>query len=295
MVMAFLVIGAAMASAMAASAQVLATVGAYDEPTQANAVDFVAAGSALNFNQFKSDVATAFTNNFGGVSQCELIGSGSGPYIFSYGTDQTKLLRLIGDANNDIGITASSSSFAQSISLSGLWVNLSPEMSFVFNDTSSGVTNEPVINFGLTVLSTSFFSTGDVTATARFSGGGQASASRSISESSGLGDTFFGFAAPPGQSILSVSFTNNTAGVIEFDDVAFITAVFPTMNLQLIGGTSARIAWPINATSYLLESTTNFPTSTWTSVTNVPAIIGNQFVVTVPSTGGQKFFRLRRP
>jgi hypothetical protein len=285
---------AVVASTITVPAQVFPTVGVYDEPTQTNAVDFVATGSTLDFNQFKSDVAAAFTNNFGGVNQCELIGNSTGPYAFSYGASQTKLLRLTGDTNTNIGIT-SSGLFVQSISLSSLWISLNPEMTFFFKDNPIGLTNEPVIRFGLTILSTSFIHTGTVTATARFSGGGQASASRNLSESSGLGDTFFGFAAPSGQSIVSVTFTNSAGQAMYFDDVAFITDFIPILNIQVTGGFQVRIGWPTNATGYVLVSATNLPASTWTGVTNVPTVNGKQFVVTLPSAGGHMFFRLRRP
>lgn len=48
------------------SAQVLATVGVYN---QSNHVSFVATGSSVTLVQFTSDVATAFANNYGGVNQ----------------------------------------------------------------------------------------------------------------------------------------------------------------------------------------------------------------------------------
>ena len=69
--------------AVPTSAQVFSTVGVYDEPIQTNAVDFVATGSTLSFVQFKEDVATAFSNDFGGVNQCYAIGGNAGPYTFS--------------------------------------------------------------------------------------------------------------------------------------------------------------------------------------------------------------------
>src|SRR5258705_86849 len=50
------------------SEPVFSSVGVYDEPIQTNSVDFVAEGSTLSLSQFKSDVATAFNNDFGGVN-----------------------------------------------------------------------------------------------------------------------------------------------------------------------------------------------------------------------------------
>src|SRR5688572_21842943 len=148
------------------SAQVHSTVGIYDEPTQTNSVDFVAAGSTLNFVDFKVEVARAFTNGFGGVNQCESIGVDVGPYTFSYGLSQTKRLNMTGATNNSIGLAESSSS-KQPISESTIWAS-DPEMTFLLDDISSSVANEAVIKFGLTIVSTTFFSLDDVTATASF-------------------------------------------------------------------------------------------------------------------------------
>jgi hypothetical protein len=214
---------AAAVFAIPASAQILPTAGVYDE---SNAVTFVAAGSTLDFNQFKTDVATAFTNDFGGVNQCNSIGGNAGPYNFSYGAGQTKVLNMTGGAHNDIGVT-SSGKFVRAISGTGLWDSSKPEMTFFTETITSGVPDEAVVEFGLTILSTSAFSMGDVTARARFSDGTEATAQRAISEGPGLGDTFFGFRAPNGQSIVSVTVTNSAGRPMFIDDIGFITAARP--------------------------------------------------------------------
>src|SRR5258705_13369165 len=93
-VLAVFVANATIALTASVSAQVFVTVGMYDEPTQTNSVDFVAQGSTLSFNQFKSDVAAAFNRDFGGVNQCYSIGGNAGPYTFSYGVSQAKRLNM---------------------------------------------------------------------------------------------------------------------------------------------------------------------------------------------------------
>ena len=209
--------------AQSASAQILPTVDVYDE---SNAVKSVATGSTLDFKQFKLDVAAAFKNDFGGVNQCNAIGGDAGPYNFSYGVSQKKVLNMTGGTHNRIGVTASSPS-VQAISGIGLWDNSKPEMTFFMDNLTSSVPDEAVVEFGLTVLSTSYFDMGEVTATARFSDGSEASAQRTISKGVGLGDTFFGFRAPNGQSIVSITFTNSAGRSIFFDDIGFITASRP--------------------------------------------------------------------
>lgn len=280
------------AAMLTASGQVLSTVGVYDEPAQTNGVDFVATGSTLSFGEFKSDVAAAFNRDFGGVNQCYAIGGDAGPYIFSYGVSQAKRLNMTGPANNRIGVTANTSSI-QSISGTGIWGSLRPEMTFFLGDVSSSVANEAVIKFGLTIVSTTFFSLGDVTATATFSDGSKAIASRFINEMAGLGDTFFGFTAPSGQSLVSVTFTNSAGRPMYFDDIAFITAPFPSLTILKDGPSRVRVSWPTNVTGFSLEFTMSFPAQLWTPATNTPSILGDQFVVIFDSTIGQTFYRLR--
>lgn len=277
-----------------AAGQVFYTVGEYDEPTQTNAVDFVATGSTLNFAQFKEDVATAFANNFGGVNQCYSISLDSGPYNFSYGISQAKRLNMTGPTNNQIGIGANSSHI-QSISGISRWSSSRPEVTFFLQDVASDVANEAVIEFGLTILSTSLFSMGEVTGTATFSDGAKVSASRFISEAAGQGDTFFGFAAPNGQSIASVTFTNSAGRSMFIDDIGFITASVVPLAIRKVGSSQVCFSWPTNAVGFSLEFTTDLSTQAWTSNTNTPVIIGNQFTVTVDSTAGQRFYRLHSP
>lgn len=281
------------AFAGSAAGQVFYTVGEYDEPTQTNTVDFVATGSTLNFAQFKEDVAAAFANNYGGVNQCYAIGGNAGPYSFSFGINHTKQLNMIGATNNQIGITASSS-LIQSISGIALWES-GPQMTFFLQDVGASIAGESVIKFGLTILSTTLFSMGEVTGTATFSGGSKVSASRVISEAAGHGDTFFGFVAPSGESIASVTFTNSAGRSMFIDDIGFITASVVPLTIRKTGSSQVYVSWPTNAVGFSLEFTKDLLTQTWASDTNTPSIIGNQFTVTVDSTVGQRFYRLRSP
>ncbi|EEF63363.1 hypothetical protein [Pedosphaera parvula] len=276
--------------AVTASAQVFPTVGVYDESTdQTNAVDFVAEGSTLNFDQFKKDIATAFSNDMGGVYQCDEVGQDSGPYTFSYGVSQMKLLTVTG-SDNSIGVTWGGSDWDRSISGLGLWVSIKPKMTFNFPSKASG---EAVVKFGLTIPSFSYYPR-NVIATATFSDGSKATAKRFISEAVALGDTFFGFAAPDGQTIASITFTNDAQPGMSFDDIGFITAKFPSLTIAGLGTSQFRVSWPTNAMGFL-ECATNFPATGWTPVTNSPVIMGDKFTVTLDTDSQRTFFRLRGP
>ncbi len=274
-----------------ASAQVFYTVGVYDEN---NNVQFVAPGSALSLSQFKSDVAAAFATDLGGVNQCYAVAGEAGPYTFSYGASQTKRLSMTGGPNTRIGGTASTPQL-QAISGVALWASLRSEMTLFLTNAISSIPHEVVTQFGLTMLSTSYFAIGDVIATARFSDGSEASAHRLISEPGGMGNTFFGFAAPSGQSIVSVTFTNTSGHFLYFDDIGFITAAPPSLKIQQLDPSRARISWSTNFTGYALEFTANLEAPAWTAETNTQTVMADQVTVTIDSAVGQRFYRLRRP
>lgn len=110
-------------------------------------------------------------------------------------------------------------------------------MTFLLDGVVSDVRDEHVVEFGLTILSRSFYGAdlGEVTVVAQFSGGGSGNASREITESGGLGDTFFGFAAPDGQSIVSVTFASIDGNAPPFADIGFITAPVPEPSVGALG------------------------------------------------------------
>lgn len=72
------------------------------------------------------------------------------------------------------------------------------------------------------------------------------------------------------------------------------TVVELVLTVRRDGG-SLVISWPTNAGYYLLESTTNLhPPVVWTPVTDVvPKLVGDRWIVTVPTGPGNRFFRLR--
>jgi hypothetical protein len=55
------------------------------------------------------------------------------------------------------------------------------------------------------------------------------------------------------------------------------------------------LAWPVEATNYILEAATSLPAVSWDTVTNTPTVTTNERSVQLPPTGNARFFRLRRP
>ena len=69
----------------------------------------------------------------------------------------------------------------------------------------------------------------------------------------------------------------------------------PCLSIFQLGGTTARLVWPTNATDYTLEYATALPAEQWTTVTNNYSAIGDAFILDVDLTVPQMFFRLHKP
>ncbi len=66
----------------------------------------------------------------------------------------------------------------------------------------------------------------------------------------------------------------------------------PTLDIQSAGN-DVVISWPATAVGYQLESTVDLSAGNpWAAVTNLPALLGLQNVVTNPFSSGVRFFRL---
>jgi hypothetical protein len=62
-----------------------------------------------------------------------------------------------------------------------------------------------------------------------------------------------------------------------------------TANNQIV------LAWPTNYSSFTLQSSPDLNSVTnWTAITTNPPVLGAQFVVTNPISGGEQFFRLKK-
>ncbi len=241
---------------MAAS---IPTVGVYDETTtQPNNVDFNAAfssgtGGATAANTttastgngavystigpFNAVLAAAFAIDSGGVWNFDTQASGNLPEanILSYGISQSKTITLT-QTNPITPMFVSSGGpthDATSISLSNYLDNINGfSYAFSFSNLTGGLPGETgVTEVGFTALSASDPNTGvpinygTVTGIANFSGGGSVTETATIDSLKGLGDTFFGFVAPSGQTITGFSIASSGVGTgaPDLDDIAFVT------------------------------------------------------------------------
>lgn len=223
------------------------TVGVYDENVvNANAVDYVAFGSSFTASEFATDVAAAWQQNAGGVADSNGLG-----FFYEFGASANKQLRLKVVENTNYGLgggAAISGTSAFSTSFGSYDYS-----SFSFESIST-LANEPlderVTRFGLTVLSDELNNFardyGTVTVTGRLASGGTVTASRVINARRNLGDTFYGLAAPTGDSFIgfSVGYAGSpdaTPQALRFDDIGFITSAFiepppPSLGVSIASG-----------------------------------------------------------
>jgi len=125
----------------------------------------------------------------------------------------------------------------------------------------------------------------------------------------GHGDGTFGAAMTNFPGFLAATANRQAIAVADFNgdgkpDVATGRASFQNLTVWLnetppelkieIDIDDLVLSWP-DWDGYQLEYTTTLPdVSDWTVVTNVPAVLGNQNVVTTELTEGNRFFRLRQ-
>jgi hypothetical protein len=108
-------------------------------------------------------------------------------------------------------------------------------------------------------------------------------------------DTNYAIASPvtlEGQVLSGV--TAIAAGISQ--TVALIGGVklLPSLNARP-NGNELILSWPTNAPGFTLQSTTDLtPPVTWLDSTSVPAVIGANFTLTNTTSGGARFYRLRK-
>jgi hypothetical protein len=90
-------------------------------------------------------------------------------------------------------------------------------------------------------------------------------------------------------------------GVMSPADVATSQALGPnqvlTTHVVISAATSAgnlTLSWPEVASGFTLQSRASLTSGSWTTVTPAATLVGSQWQVTVPKTGGTQFFRLVR-
>ena len=96
-------------------------------------------------------------------------------------------------------------------------------------------TDQRVVEFGVTVLSSDLEDYVNVEVIAQLNNGDRLTASRPILEAAGEGDTFFGFTAPPGTYIEGFELNHEGTGnftFLSFNDIGFRTAAVGQRRLQ---------------------------------------------------------------
>jgi len=102
--------------------------------------------------------------------------------------------------------------------------------------------------------------------------------------------------AVAGPNVLTVRQTGGSARWTNFDFHQFeIRVVPPALRIVRVLPSQVDLAWTTNVTGYVLQSTSNLQAlGSWSDIANSHGVIGNEFVVSLPSTGQAKFFRLSR-
>lgn len=86
----------------------------------------------------------------------------------------------------------------------------------------------------------------------------------------------------------------STNAQITVQNLLFYSAPAPLLQAQPSGNDFV-LTWPLSAADYTLQTSTNLTDSnSWTTVTNVPAIVDLQNTVTNPAADGARFYRLKK-
>ena len=95
---------------------------------------------------------------------------------------------------------------------------------------------------------------------------------------------------------LTATATDSAGNTSEFGP-AIVSVPQPTLSLLLSNAPfSATLFWANLETGFILQQATSLNTPIiWTTVTNTPTVINNQFSVTLASSGGNLFYRLALP
>jgi len=101
----------------------------------------------------------------------------------------------------------------------------------------------------------------------------------------------FPTSVPVGYAITATA-TDSANNTSEFSACVPVGPV-PALTLSPSAANQAALAWTNTATGFVLKQTSSLtPVIQWTTVTNVPVVANGQFVVTVSTTAGNRFYRL---
>jgi hypothetical protein len=91
-------------------------------------------------------------------------------------------------------------------------------------------------------------------------------------------------------AVEGMTLTGSAAGQI----VAYGTVPEPpTLRIAAVGSQTLVIAWPTNATGFVLQENPVQGSTNWVTLTNSPEVVGSEKQVTLPASAGGAFYRLR--
>jgi len=86
----------------------------------------------------------------------------------------------------------------------------------------------------------------------------------------------------------------STNASVTVSGVRVYSTMLPSLQAQASGGNSI-LSWPLSAQNFSLQTTTNLADpNSWTTLTNIPAIVNLQNTVTNSIYGGAQFYRLKK-
>jgi hypothetical protein len=92
--------------------------------------------------------------------------------------------------------------------------------------------------------------------------------------------------------VVSVNSLDGAAGPYQLSDTRGDCR--PVLSIGRAASNEVRIDWPGSAAGYLLEGAPVLSSTNWSTVTNVPVLVGGRFAVT-NVIGTNRFYRLHKP
>jgi len=188
--------------------------------------------NVIDLTTFQALIGPAFDTGAGGVVDAESGGLDGQDIIANFGVSGTKSVTISSTGGTIHRGTGGNSGNRLPTSGDGRFAK-SNNGDFVFDigPVTGGAPGEAVTYFAGTLL---YRDDRDMNpqVTATFSGGGTvtATADMAMGAPSNSKDTFFGFVAPPGESIVNVTF--DLANYTNLDDMAFITSAFVVLSKE---------------------------------------------------------------
>jgi hypothetical protein len=101
------------------------------------------------------------------------------------------------------------------------------------------------------------------------------------------------FAGQTNEFFVGIVGGTSTNAQLTVENLTFSVPLPPTLQAQMSGGLV--LSWPMSAQNFSLQTTTNLAApNSWTTLTNLPAIVNLQNAVTNPVSGGAQFYRLKQ-